>query len=83
MAVAIDKGVVEQVHKFDPIDRSGVPHSRNPALPQDYFQPVVQFSKLDDDTKSLNLPSVCLQNNGVADWYHPSPITMYPQMCGF
>ena len=76
MAVCIDKQVLEQVHKFAPVDRNDVKPLRNPALPDDYFKPHIQQTKLDPDTKSLNLHSMCFETNGKS-WFRPSPITMF------
>lgn len=76
MAVCIDSGVVDKTCKFAQVDRCTVAPVRCPTLPTDFFQAEMRTKALDDDTKSLNLQSVLLQNGGEANWYHPSPITM-------
>ena len=79
MATAIDKSVVSKSYKFLEVDKDAEPDVRMPALPDDYFAPVVQKSKLDPETAGLHLEKVSTKNNGEADWFHPSPITMFAQ----
>ena len=76
MAAAIYKSVVSKTYKFLEIDRSTEPSSRCLELPDDFFQPKAQMSKLDPETKELHLEVISTKNNGDADLFHPPPITM-------
>ena len=45
-AISIDKRVLSKVHRYDEIDRTAAPSTRNAALPDDAYAPALQASKI-------------------------------------
>lgn len=59
-AISIDKRVLSKVHRYDEIDRTAAPSTRNAALPDDAYAPALQASKIPKEPAvEINALRVC------------------------
>ena len=68
MGVAIDKGVVSNLYKYNEVSRDDEPYERNVSLNEHTFQPLIRLDKLPQEMQELKLHDIV--GTGDPTWYY-------------